>query len=213
MLGVSKFLTRADLFADGGFKLIFRYVKLVMLLKVHPVLRRGAEVPGETQCGFPANSTRAIDDRGDAVGGDVERLGELVLGEADVLQIFGKNLTGVNGRKLLLFWHTVLFSVIVHNLDVFRIRLIPPKADSPLAIVPNAVLAPPVALQGFHPIPPYRQKLGKAAGRIKPEQSPARGARNALKPVNWHTVEEVLGIGAAERLDHHSSIMPLLRSA
>jgi hypothetical protein len=74
--------------------------------------------------------------------------------------------------------------VIVHNLDVLRVRLNPPEANPPLAIDPNAMLALPVALQRFQPIPPYRQKFGKASGRVKPEQSPAGGVRNGLKPAN-----------------------------
>jgi hypothetical protein len=42
--------------------------------------------------------------------------------------------------------------VIVHNLDIFRVTAIPPKAKTPLIVDPNAELTLAVAFQRFQPI-------------------------------------------------------------
>jgi hypothetical protein len=42
--------------------------------------------------------------------------------------------------------------MIIHNLHVVRASIYPAKADSPLTIDANTMLAGPIALQGFQPI-------------------------------------------------------------
>jgi hypothetical protein len=43
-------------------------------------------------------------------------------------------------------------SVIVNNLDVVRVAVAPPKADTPLVVDANPMLALPVAAQRFEPV-------------------------------------------------------------
>jgi hypothetical protein len=43
--------------------------------------------------------------------------------------------------------------MVVYDLNVVRIALAPAKANSPLIVDPDAVLAFPIAPQGFQPIP------------------------------------------------------------
>jgi len=42
--------------------------------------------------------------------------------------------------------------MVVYDLDIERIAGIPPKADAPLVVDPNAVLPGPVASEAFEPI-------------------------------------------------------------
>ena len=133
---------RLDLLADGSFKLVLRHVKLVMLLEVHPVFRRGAEVPRKTQCGFSANSTRAIDDRGDAVGGDVERLCEPGRERGSIAAA----LTSLAASPALALMHRyetslhLVYQRSLHNLLLLRALAVPTN----LIPFPNTPAAPPV---------------------------------------------------------------------
>jgi hypothetical protein len=43
--------------------------------------------------------------------------------------------------------------MVVYDLNVVRIALAPAKANSPLIVDPDAVLAFPIAPQGFQPVP------------------------------------------------------------
>src|ERR1035437_8722098 len=73
-----------DFFEKGRFELVARYFQVVMGLHVHPELGRVAKVTAEAQCGLRGNAARAVDNRGDAIWGDVKRFRKLVHREAKI---------------------------------------------------------------------------------------------------------------------------------
>jgi hypothetical protein len=94
--------------------------------------------------------------------------------------------------------------VVVHDLDIVGVRIDQPKANPPLVVDPNAMLAFAVALQRLQAIAPDPGQIGEASGYVKKTQPPRCGFRNRLKSGDWEAIEQPLGIGAAERSNHRS---------
>ena len=92
--------------------------------------------------------------------------------------------------------------MIVDNFDVKCIGLAPAETDPPLIVNPNAVLPPPIAFQGFQPIPRRRSERAQLHRAVQLAQLPAgnllkRGkTRNTLAPMNS------FGVATAKRPNH-----------
>jgi hypothetical protein len=79
----------------------------------------------------------------------------------------------------------------------------PPKADPPLIVHPNAVLAPPISLEHFQSIPRRNTEIIQALGRVQldklPEHDPVQISRVAAAR---HSGEETLSLAIGEAWNH-----------
>jgi hypothetical protein len=69
--------------------------------------------------------------------------------------------------------------MVVHDLDIVRIAVAPAKADSPLIVDSNAVLAGPIAAKLLEPITGRDSKIVQDLAGVHQQQLPKR---RALKP-------------------------------
>jgi hypothetical protein len=112
-------------------------------LKIEPELLGRAEVTGEAEGCVGCDGALSKNDLIDAAGRDGDVLGEAVLRKPHRLEeLFKENLAWVN-RGELRSTHGQVLLVVIHNLNVERVRAIPDEAHSPLVIDADAVLARP----------------------------------------------------------------------
>jgi hypothetical protein len=69
--------------------------------------------------------------------------------------------------------------MVVHDRDVVRIAVAPAKADSPLIVDSNAVLAGPIAAQLLQPIAGRDSKIVQDLAGVHQQQLPERRALKA----------------------------------
>jgi hypothetical protein len=103
--------------------------------------------------------------------------------------------------------------MVIHDFDIVGVSFVPPKAEVVLIVDPDAVLSDPVPFQGFEPVARPDQKIAQGCREVQSVQTTARSGFYVYETGNALSPEQPFGIGAAERLDHHSSIVPLLRKA
>src|SRR5579863_4938620 len=123
-------------------------------LQVQPGLRVPAEVACQAHRGVSRNPAAPPNDVVDAWRRHVECLCKCICRQARRAQeVLTQYLTRVNRAHSVLEAHTLsTASVMVNDLDVLGSRRCPAKADAPLIVDANAVLALPVAFQCFKPI-------------------------------------------------------------
>jgi hypothetical protein len=94
-------------------------------------------------------------------------------------------------------------SVIVRDLDVVSVTFVPDKADSPLLVVPHAMLTNSVSPQGFQLIAQRHSQIIQACGSIEHQQLLATRPPNVMpKPFRRHILEDGFGALIGERSDH-----------
>ncbi len=95
--------------------------------------------------------------------------------------------------------------MIVDDFDVVRIAISPPKANSPLVVDPDAVLALSVAAEFLQSIARRNSQITKRSGRLEDEELPQRGSlqlyREASQPL---ATQHSFGVPISEGLDHLS---------
>ena len=95
-------------------------------------------------------------------------------------------------------------SVIVDDLDLMRIAAAPHEADPPALVDANAVLAGPVALEGFQVVARRATQIFQAARRRKVEQLPPGHPFDGPEARHGLVGEQRLRIPAAERANQSS---------
>jgi len=96
--------------------------------------------------------------------------------------------------------------VVIHDLDFIGVPLAPRKANAPLVVDANAVLAPPVTLQALQPISRQTGKGSHIRRPVKHVQLPKSLALDGFEPPHWFTLKEALGVRAAEGPDHNGKV-------
>lgn len=71
--------------------------------------------------------------------------------------------------------------MIVDDSHVVCVAIAPDETDAVLIVHADAVLAPPVAREGFEPIAREGRKVAELPSGVKLEQLPLRHARNGLQ--------------------------------
>jgi len=95
-----------------------------------------------------------------------------------------------------------LLSVVVHNLHVVGVPVVPPEADTPLIVNPDAVLPGPIPLQRFQPIPADLCQIIQA-GRCMETGKPRASSRfDASKAPAAEALMERLGFSTSKRKNH-----------
>ena len=97
--------------------------------------------------------------------------------------------------------------MIVDELHVVGIARHPPKADAPLIVDADTVLAGTVAFELFQPIPRWHAEILQRFGRIYGDQlAQHRPLEIRRIATNAFSVEEALRVPIREALDHQSII-------
>lgn len=116
-----------------------------------------------------------------------------------------------------------LRSVVVHNLDIFRMPVNPAKTDSKLVVDTDAVLPGTISPELLQPIARWHTQKIKRARSMHKVQFSARCRFNIHKALHPLPVEQCLGLGTTEAFDqriivyrltiyHKGSWFPLWRS-
>jgi hypothetical protein len=114
--------------------------KVKVALQIEPELRGDAKVTSQTQRGVRRDAPVAMNNFVDAAGRDADILRQAILRNAHRLEeLLQENLAGVDGRYLSLVH--VSAPNVVYDLHVIGIPILPPKADAPLIVNPDAVLS------------------------------------------------------------------------
>ena len=94
--------------------------------------------------------------------------------------------------------------MVVDDLHVVRVAVAPDEADPEPVVDADAMLAAPIAAQGFKPVPWKDRQIPQFVGRVQLAELPLRRACNALKPACRPPVEEALRFLGPERPDHRT---------
>jgi hypothetical protein len=96
--------------------------------------------------------------------------------------------------------------VVVHDLDVVRITFTPQKADTPLIVDADTVLAIPVTVQRFEPIARRRRQVPQLRRAVQLPQLSSGYLLDGLKSPAAAAMKQPLGFLAAKRLNHKFSL-------
>ena len=93
--------------------------------------------------------------------------------------------------------------MIINDLDVIRIAILPTKADAPLIVDPNTVLASAIASEFLQPITwRHAEVLEELCGIDQPQLSEHTSLQLGRKPADGFTPEQALGVRVGKALDH-----------
>src|SRR6266404_4080213 len=99
--------------------------------------------------------------------------------------------------------NTLSESMVVHDLHVQRFAVFPQKADAPLLVDADAVLALAIALERFELISRRHAQIAEIRGRIKILQLLSRTLLDlSVKPLHELAVKDGLGTLVLERTNH-----------
>ena len=93
--------------------------------------------------------------------------------------------------------------MVIYNLDLVRMTALPPKADPPLVVDSNAVLALPVSFEELKPVARGHGHLPQLGGRVQGEKLPSCAPLNRRrKPAGEFTSEKPFGLCARKAQNH-----------
>ena len=92
--------------------------------------------------------------------------------------------------------------MVVHYLHIVCFPVVPPEADTVLAVDADAMLALPVAVQGFQAVAGYRGQISERTSDVNEIQFAFRNRRNSSEPPRPLAREDCPGIVTTERANH-----------
>jgi hypothetical protein len=177
---------------------------VVVGLKSAPETFAHAEEGGQTQAGVHGHAPLSRHDFADAPLGHANFLGQAVLADAQRLEkFFQQNFAWMGIRDFA--WHGDP-SVVVDDLDMESVAGLETKADTPLVIDADAVLAGPIAREFFQPV---ARRHAQVIQRFRPIQyrQLAHGAGgNVGEFLNTPSMKQRFGIGMTEARNHASML-------
>jgi len=96
--------------------------------------------------------------------------------------------------------------VVIHDLDFVGVAVAPGKAQAPLVIDADTVLALTIALQALQPVSRQQREGSHVRSRVQHVQFPQRLTLNDLEPAHGFPAEKALRISAAESPDHLQNV-------
>jgi hypothetical protein len=96
--------------------------------------------------------------------------------------------------------------VVVHYLDLLGPAVVPDEADPILVIDPDAVLALPIAGEGFEVIARERAEVLESLRRVELRELALRDPSNGLEPASRVPLKQGLGGSVPEGPDHDPSL-------
>ena len=117
------------------------HLEIVARLQIEPEAVTGSKVSSESKRGIRRYSASAMNNLIDTPGGHTDVLGKTVLRNPEWLQkVEGEDFAGMNWGDLTI-GHKRISSVVIDERDVKRVTILPAKADPPLIVNANAMLA------------------------------------------------------------------------
>jgi hypothetical protein len=99
--------------------------------------------------------------------------------------------------------------MVIHNLNLVRMTALPPKANAPLVIDSNAVLASPASFEGLKPVAGRHRHLPQFGGRVQGEEPPSRATLNPRRePAGKFPPKEPFGLSARKAQNHRGILTP-----
>lgn len=83
----------------------------------------------------------------------------------------------------------------------------PPEADAPLVVDPNAVLANAVTFQSFEPVSPNGSQVIETRRCMEPSKPFATSPLNAAKLAAAEAVVQCFGLFASKRSNHSHNVL------
>jgi hypothetical protein len=170
-------------------------------LRSKPVAARQPKKSAQPKVGICRDRTLPRNDLADSLGGYIDLLGQPILAQVHRLKKLLEE--EFSGRNWVEFFHRVS-SVVVDDLDIFRSRILPAKADTPLIVDPDAELPGTLPFQGFQTIAWRHLEVIQAHRNLELPQLAARHIGNAVESPNSIAPSKRLSIVAFEGSDHAS---------
>jgi hypothetical protein len=182
------------------------HLEIVAGLQIQPEPITRAEIPCEPQGAICADGPGAMHDLVDAPRRHTDIPSQPVLGQAQRLEkIRREDFTRMNGIQLSSGHATPSSNtlVIIDDLNLVGIAILPAKADPPLLVHANTVLAGSIASELLQPISRGHAEVAELLGRIhghKLTQHRALETRGISS--DGLASEQSLGIAIGEGVDH-----------
>jgi hypothetical protein len=142
----------------------FLFSKIVFILDSQPKLRGVPEIPRQPKCGICGDATFPFENLRNSCGRHPGILGEPIRGNTERgKKLFLENLTG---SYIWYSFHRVYPSMIIGDLNVLSLSIVPTKADPPLAIDANTVLAGTVSREFLKVIAGRHAQVGNILGMM-----------------------------------------------
>jgi hypothetical protein len=187
-------------------KVISLNFQIIPRLQIQPKPLARAKIARQTQGGIRADRPAAMHDLVDATGRHAEIAGEAILRKPERLEkVCREHLARMNGTQLSTGHGAPSLGmlVIIDNLDLERIAVPPPEADSPLVVDANTVLACSAPAQFLQPIARRHTKIVKRLSGIEcDELSEHHALKLRGEPSHACPREQSLGIAVGEGRDH-----------
>src|SRR5580658_9852841 len=96
--------------------------------------------------------------------------------------------------------------MIIDDLDLVRVAVFPPEANTPLIVDPDRVLAPPASLQGLQP-KARRLEVAERPDLVEKYEPPKRCSLKRLESCDVLPMEKPLGFLRFEGPNHTNIIL------
>ena len=196
----------SHLFRQSGSEMIALPLQVVACLQIQPEPITRAEIPREPQGAIRADGPGAMHDLVDPSRRHTDIPGQSVLGQTQRLEkIRREDFTRMYGIQLSSSHATPSSNVlmIVNDLNLVGIAILPPKADAPLLVHANTVLAGAIAPELLQSIPRRHAEVVELLGRIHRHKFAQHGALEIRRIASdWLPNEQPLGIAIGEGVDH-----------
>jgi hypothetical protein len=196
----------SHLFRQSGSEMIPLHLEVVAGLEIQPEPIARAEIPRQTQGAIRADGPGAVHDLVDPSRRHTDIPSQPVLGQAQRLEkIRREDFAGMYGIQLSSGHATPSSNmlVIVDDLNLVGIAIPPAKADAPLLVHANTVLAGSIAPELLQSITRRHAEVAELLGRVHRHEFPQHRALEIRRiSSNGLASEQSLGIAIGEGMDH-----------
>lgn len=198
----------SHLFRQSSSEMIPLPLEIVAGLQIQPESLSRAEVPREPQCAIRTNGPGAVHDLIDPSRRHTDIPRQPVLRQAQRLEeIRGENFARMNGLQLASGHVTLSLDtlVIADDLNLVGVAVLPAKADAPLLVHANTVLATPLTPELLQSIARRHAQIAELLGRIHRHQlAQLRALKIRRIPPDGLASEQSLGVAIGEGVDHEA---------
>jgi hypothetical protein len=196
----------SHLFRQSGSKMVPLHLEVEAGLQIQPEPITRAEIPREPQSTIRADGSSAMHDLIDPSRRHTDIPGQPVLGQAQRLEkIRREDFARMYGIQLSSSHATPSSDmlVIVDDLNFVGIAILPAKADAPLLVHTNTVLASSTAPELLQPITRRHAKVAELLGRVHRHKfAQHRALENRRISSDGLASEQSLSIAIGEGVDH-----------